>query len=54
MYSAIAKFMQTVVTPDSTWSEKLIELNRTFPSAPGVSYKSSGYPENWEEFDLWR
>ena len=42
---AIARYMQTIVTPDSTWGSKLIDLNKTFPSAPGINFSSSGYPD---------
>jgi abortive infection bacteriophage resistance protein len=51
---AVMRYLQQVIGPQSTWGEKLITLNDTFPVAPGIEFRHMGYPENWRELDLWR
>jgi len=50
---AIVRYMQQVIGPQSTWGNKLIELNKSFPIAPGISFRHIGYPKDWTELDLW-
>jgi len=56
LYSAIAvaRYMQLKTNPNSTWVEKLIELNSTFPESKGISFKYTGFPGNWTDLDLWK
>lgn len=51
---AIARHMQHVLNPTSTWADSIISLNESFPSAPGIAFKQMGYPEDWLELDLWK
>lgn len=51
---AIMRYMQQVIGPQSTWANKLIQLNNSFPTAPGISFRHMGYPTKWTELDLWK
>jgi len=51
---SIARYMQSIINPKSSWAVKLVELNKTFPAAPGISFDQMGYPNNWTELDLWK
>lgn len=51
---AIARYMQTIINPNSSWATQLIELNATFPVAPGISFDQMGYPTDWIGLDLWK
>lgn len=51
---AIARHLQRVLNPTSTWAESLISLNESFPKAPGISFSQMGYPENWNQLPLWK
>jgi len=51
---AIARHMQRILNPTSTWADSIISLNESFPEAPGIEFKQMGYPDNWRGLDLWR
>lgn len=51
---AIVRYLQQVIGPQSTWGNKLVELNKSFPIAPGISFRHMGYPKDWAELDLWK
>lgn len=51
---AIARHLQRILNPSSTWVDSIISLNESFPTAPGISFKQMGYPENWLELDFWK
>lgn len=51
---AIMRYMQQVIGPQSSWANKLVELNKTFPTAPNISFRHMGYPPDWIELDLWK
>ncbi len=51
---AIARHMQRILNPSSTWADSIISLNESFPAAPGIAFKQMGYPENWLELGLWK
>lgn len=56
IYSAVAitRHLQRILNPSSTWVDSIISLNESFPTAPGISFKQMGYPDNWLELDLWK
>jgi len=51
---AIARYMQGVLNPTSTWADSIISLNESFPDAPGIALKQMGYPAEWKNEDLWQ
>ena len=51
---SIIRYLQKVIDPQSTWGQKLITLNTSFPNAPGLEFRHMGYPENWQDLDLWQ
>jgi abortive infection bacteriophage resistance protein len=51
---AIAGYMQSIINPHTSWKKQLIDLNVTFPVAPGLTFEHMGYPDNWTDLDLWQ
>jgi len=51
---AIARYMQGVLNPTSTWSDSIISLNESLPDAPGIALKQMGYPADWKSAELWQ
>lgn len=52
---AVARHMLHAINPSTSWPERLKELVATFPTVnPHVSFRSSGFPDGWEQHDLWR
>lgn len=51
---AVARYLQMIIAPDMEWSSELISLNESFPEFRGVHFKSTGFPDDWENLELWR
>jgi abortive infection bacteriophage resistance protein len=51
---AVARYMQLKTNSNSTWAQKLIGLNSSFPESKGILFKYTGFPEKWTELDLWK
>jgi abortive infection bacteriophage resistance protein len=51
---AIARYIQNVLNPTSTWADSIVSLNESFPEAPGIIFKQMGYPDDWRTLSLWK
>jgi abortive infection bacteriophage resistance protein len=51
---AIARYLLLAVNPRTRWSTRLKEHILTFPANPYVSIKTMGFPEKWDQLDLWK
>lgn len=51
---AVARHMLCAINPSTSWPERLKELVATFPANQHVTFRGSGFPDGWEEQDLWR
>lgn len=52
--AAIMKFLLRTINPTTTWGERLKNLFTTFPNAPGINLGQTGFPEKWDQLNLWR
>lgn len=50
----IVQYFMRIVSPTSHWPDRLRGLLDGFPSAPGLSLRDMGFPEDWKEQPLWR
>jgi abortive infection bacteriophage resistance protein len=50
----VLKTMQSVITPETDWADRLKALCSTFPESPLLSLESAGFPADWATNALWR
>lgn len=50
--SVIAYLLRSIA-PETAWSDRLIELLRTFPTSQVLTIESLGVPHGWDTQDLW-
>lgn len=51
---AIARYLLLLVNPRTQWSARLKEHVATFPESPHISVKTMGFPDGWQQLDLWK
>lgn len=56
LYSVAApiQFLLKAIDPASKWKEHLKSHFATFPSAPGIAQRDTGFPDGWENMSLWK
>jgi abortive infection bacteriophage resistance protein len=52
--AALTRYLLRTINPETTWPERLKDLFARFPGAAGVAPVQAGFPEGWEELELWR
>jgi hypothetical protein len=55
--TAIAQYLLRIINPTTTWKGRLGQLLAAFPQQlpAGVSVsRVAGFPQNWQQLDLWR
>lgn len=51
--AAVMQFLMKEINPDSSWSDRLSELVRTFPSTDHFRLSDAGFPDDWYTESLW-
>jgi abortive infection bacteriophage resistance protein len=51
--TAIMQHFLKTIHPSSSWGKRLKDLLDTFPGGPGLSFRSTGFPDNWFSEPLW-
>lgn len=51
---AVARFLLRTINPRTKWQDRLKAHISSFPQSPCLSIRAAGFPENWNEFDLWQ
>lgn len=52
---AIMQYLLKIITPKSSWSDRLQKHCDSFPECNGiVSLVNAGFPDRWKEFPLWK
>lgn len=51
--AAITQYFMKLVSPSSTWGERLKQHVATFPAGPGIELRHAGFSGNWEKLPLW-
>ena len=52
--AAVLQYLMKYIHPSSTWAARLRDHLRTFPALPHISRRHMGFPDGWEEIELWR
>lgn len=52
--AAITRYFLLQINPSSNWNYRFIEVIDQFPEGPGIAISHAGFPENWQELDLWK
>jgi abortive infection bacteriophage resistance protein len=55
LYSAAValQFILKSIHPNSSWSSRLQSHFKSFPPSPHLKISASGFPEAWEQLELW-
>lgn len=48
------QFLLRTINPATSWSSRLKAHFRTFPVAPGIAIRHTGFPAGWERQPLWQ
>lgn len=51
--AAVLRFFLMKVNPSSRWHERLKAHLATLPAAPGISLRQAGFPNGWDQQQLW-
>lgn len=51
---AVTQYFLKRINPTSSWHERLKTLMAQLPEAPGVGPRQMGFPDKWNDLDLWR
>ena len=51
--AAVLRYLLLFINPTTTWANRLSELIVTLPTAPGISLRHMGFPNNWTSLPLW-
>lgn len=52
--AAITQYFMRIISPASTWSERLAALLATFPAGPGIELRHAGFLPGWNRHDIWQ
>jgi abortive infection bacteriophage resistance protein len=52
--AAVLQYLMRFIHPGSTWGNRLREHLSTFPISPHISQRHMGFPEGWEQLELWK
>jgi abortive infection bacteriophage resistance protein len=52
--AAVLQFLLRKINPSSSWGQRLAQLVATFPKSSVNGIGQAGFPDGWEQFDLWR
>jgi abortive infection bacteriophage resistance protein len=52
--AAITQHFMKIVSPSSSWGERLKRHIATFPAGPGIDLRHAGFPQGWERLSLWQ
>lgn len=51
--AAVLQYLMRFIHPSSTWSNRLKEHMLAFPSSPHISPRHMGFPDKWQQLELW-
>jgi abortive infection bacteriophage resistance protein len=51
--AAVMQFILKTINPSSQWSRRVKDHFVTFPAAPGIDARQTGFPQGWEDLPLW-
>jgi abortive infection bacteriophage resistance protein len=51
---AIARYLLLKINPRTKWSDRLKSHLRTFPTNKYISPRTMGFPDEWEQLELWK
>ncbi|WIJ26588.1 Abi family protein [Devosia sp. RR2S18] len=51
---AVARYLLLKINPRTQWSDRLKAHLTTFPTNTYISPKTMGFPDRWEDLDLWK
>lgn len=51
--AVIARYFQLQINPTSSWGERFVSVIQSFPDAPYIALKQAGFPDKWEDLDIW-
>jgi abortive infection bacteriophage resistance protein len=51
--AAAIRFLLLTINPATSWPARIKAILDTFPDAPSISLRNTGFPEGWESLPLW-